>query len=481
MQEVHELRPDYPALGNLFRQVKPSHLVCSGPKLFLEDLIKLLDLPLETDLNKFKIKKNQPNITNITIYPTINKTNMRDFRKKIYNLNLPGIPSECSETDRQIFIDSAFPMYQNLMVHSLGNLLKFLEENSVKFRELFLNFEKVPIITNILVFFMESQVLIDESTFNALNIFSAVYHPSSFKDQIKKDGLSLFNLLNQCCSAIGVQCLKSMLKQPIRDIIELNLRYSTIEWCTIKNNFCHVIKIRGYLKNLLNINQLVRRILANFGNSIDWIYLKKTIYYAVLLCRLCAQLDKSSIQATFLMDLARYTREEQVIQGVLYALDKIVDLEAIYISKKFCIKKGLDDKLDEKRARLQDLKTQEYEEFEPNLLQISAEVGAFTLVYFPEIGFVLGTELNLDDLQLDDIQEDDIELVLQTIDAIYFRTPYCRVINEQYDTLRVDVIGHELLIFQGLIEYINANMAQLIEINKVNKFHISLRNPVISI
>lgn len=469
MQEVHELRPDYPALGNLFRQVKPTHLVCSGPTNFLEDLMKLLDLPPETDLNKFKVKKNWPNCSNISIYPAMTKS-LGDFRKKIYSLNLPGIPREASETDRQIFIDSALPMYQNLMVHSLGNLLRFLEDNCVKFRELFLNLEKLPIVTSLSVFFMESQVMIDESSFNALNIFSTVYHPSSFKNQIKRDGLSLFNLLNQCSSTIGVQCLKSMLKQPTRDVFELNLRYSTIEWCTKKENFPHVVKIRAHLKNLLNISQVMRRIVINFGCTGDWSSFKKTVYYVVLICRLCSQFDNTAIQNTFLLDLSRYVTEEQVIQGVLYALDKIVDIEAIETKKKFCVKKGLDENLDEKQERLQELRTESYYKMEPNLLKIFPSEDAFSLVYFPEIGFVLGTELKLNELELEDIHEDDIEFVLQTIDAIYLRSPFCRGLNEQYEKVLVDVIGHELLIFKGLIEYINANMAQLIEITKVALF-----------
>lgn len=209
MNETGDLRPDYIQLRNLFRQVQPLYMVTSGPNNFLEDIINLLELPEGTDYTKFKIKKSKSaTANNVAIYPFNRKNNLSGFRKLIYELNLPGLPSESSRSDRQMFIDSVFPMDQDLMVHSLGNLLQYLNDNNGKWRQVFLNFDKNPIITNLNVFYMESQVLMDDSTFNALNIFSNIVHPSSFKNQIRKDGLSLFNLLNQCCSSIGVQELK---------------------------------------------------------------------------------------------------------------------------------------------------------------------------------------------------------------------------------------------------------------------------------
>lgn len=213
MNETGDLRPDYVQLRNLFRQVQPSYMVTSGPNHFLEDIIKLIDLPEGTDYAKFKIKKSKSaTANNIAIYPFNRKNNLSGFRKQIYELNLPGLPSECSRSDRQMFVDSVFPMDQDLMVHSLGNLLQYLNDNNSKWRQVFLNLDRNPIITNLNVFYMESQVLMDDSTFNALNIFSNITHPSSFKNQIRKDGLSLFNLLNQCCSSIGVQELKVLYK-----------------------------------------------------------------------------------------------------------------------------------------------------------------------------------------------------------------------------------------------------------------------------
>jgi hypothetical protein len=45
-----------------------------------------------------------------------------------------------------------------------------------------------------------------------------------------------------------------MLKQPSRDIHELNLRFATIDWCLTPENFENVVKLRELLKNILNVS-----------------------------------------------------------------------------------------------------------------------------------------------------------------------------------------------------------------------------------
>jgi DNA mismatch repair ATPase MutS len=109
-----------------------------------------------------------------------------------------------------MFINSSLPMSQELVVVALGNLLKYLTDNHLKWGKVFLNLDKNPIITNVIVMILDSQVLLDETTSSSLNIFSNIHHPSGFKIQVRKDGLSLFNLLKNCSSSIGVQELKAI-------------------------------------------------------------------------------------------------------------------------------------------------------------------------------------------------------------------------------------------------------------------------------
>lgn len=472
MNETIDLRPDHIQLRNLFRQIQPSFFVATGANLFLEELLDLLDLPEETDINKFKVIKTKTanaNSTNVSFYPFNRHNQQEEFRKRIYELDLPGLPADATKGNRQIFIDSAFPMNQELMVISLGNLLKYLHDNHLKWRHVFINLDKSPIITNVIVIHTESQVLLDSTTFNSLNIFSNVYHPSSFKTHVRRDGLSLFNMLNQCCSTVGVQELKSMLQQPTRDILELNLRLSTVEWCLKKENFDHVVTLRGYLKNLLNINALMSRIITSNGQSADWSSLKKTVFFCFNICEMCASFSEDNIRRTFLHDLGAFAKDELTIKGILYALDRIVDLEGVELKRRFTVKDGLDGELDVKRENLEEMK-QSFLELTPDdeLQLLSDAQDAFHFGYFPEMGFVVGTAKSIEELDLESLQHDGTtELILTTVEASYFRTKNSKKLNDEYEKRLTEVIEHEMRIFKRLVKYINENIAELIDITKL--------------
>lgn len=408
------------------------------------------------------------NSTNMSFYPFNRKNQLEEYRQRICSIDLPGLPPQSSKTDRTIFMNSVIPMNQELIVLSLGNLLKYLTDNHMKWNHAFLSLDKNPIITNVLVTVLESQVLLDETTFNALNIFSTIYHPSSFKLQIRKDGLSLFNLLNHCSSAVGTQYLKSMLKSPIRDMAELNLRFQTIEWCLKRENSDHVQRIKCFLGGFVNINAVLQRIIINHGKTNDWKSFKRTVYNAFSICELCSSLSAENVQNTFLEELATFCKEGFTINGILYALDKVVDLEAIEEKRRFIVKRELDRVLDEKRDYLKNL-TETFNEMktDESLTRLSTAPNSFHFVYFPETGFVVGTTLQVDQLNLTSMNDDDIDIVLQTNDAIYFKTPNSNVLNEEYDEKLADVIAHEMEIFNKLVRYINENFAELSEIAKI--------------
>lgn len=470
MSETVDLRPDHIQLRNLFRQIQPAFFIATGPNVFFEELLTLLDLP-GTDINKFKVNKTKnanANAINVSFYPFNRRNQQEGFRKRIYELDLPGLPADATKGNRQIFIDSAFPMNQELMIIALGNLLKYLHENHLKWRHVFLNLDKNPIITNVTVINTESQVLLDDTTFNSLNIFSNVYHPSSFKTSVRRDGLSLFNMLNQCCSSVGVQELKSMLQQPSREILELNLRFATVEWCLKQENFDHVVTLRGYLKNLLNINAVMSRIITSNGRSLDWSSLKKTIFFCFHICEMCATFSEDNIRSTFLFDLAAFAKDELTMKGILFALDRIVDLEGIDLKKRFTVKEGLDEELDRKRENLEEMK-RSYMELTPDdsLQRLSETRDAFHFVHFPEMGFVVGMAIKAEELNLNLIRDDGFELILQTANATYFRTENSKKLNVEYETRLAEIIEHEMKIFSRLVKYIKENLAELIDVTKL--------------
>lgn len=414
-------------MKQIFHQIKPSYLVGSGSNTFFEELIKLLDPTCENfDHQKFKVTKKKAanaNSTNVSFYQ-LNRNNQDELRKRIYELELPGKSTQHTKEECIHFINSILPMSQELIVACLGNLLKYLSDNHLKWQHAFFAFDKNPIITNIEILSLESQVLIDENSFNSLNIFSNIYHPSSFKMQIRKDGLSLFNLLNKCSSSVAVQELKTILRQPTRNIQELNLRHSTVEWCLKQTNIIHVQRFKFLLSGLINLHAVFRRIIVNHGNNFnDWKSMKRTIFNINTICQLCSSFSAENIGSTIVQELGSYYKESTSINGILFALEKIVDIESIEEKKRFIVKKGLDQLLDKKKESV-NLLLNNFNgiQLDGDLLKISSVVDAWQFIHFPEIGFVVGTALKLEQLNLQSIENDDIELILNTVEARYFFT-----------------------------------------------------------
>lgn len=459
-------------MKQIFQQVKPAYLVATGNSVFFDELVSILDPTLEKkDYQKFRVSKNKAanaNSTNVSFYQ-LNRGKQDDLRKRIYELNLPGIMAKTTKEESVHFINSILPMTQELIVACLGNLLKYLNDNHLKWQNAFLTYDKNPIITNVIISTLEAQVLIDEFSFNSLNIFSNIYHPSSFKLQVRKDGLSLFNLLNHCSSSVGVQELKTILRQPTRIIQELNIRFSTVEWCLQEKNLLHIQRFRSFLGGLINVHAAFRRIIVNHGNSFnDWKSFKRTMFNINSICHLSSTFLNEQIKSTILVQLASLHKEGVSINGVLFGLEKIVDIEAIEAKKRFCVKKGLDEQLDEKKNALDKL----LENFngmklDDGLLKINNTRDTFSFVHYHEIGFVVGTALKLDQMKLESIRDDGIELVLNTSDARYFKTPNCQILNEEYEKRLSSVIQHEMDILKKLIKYINENFAEISEAVKI--------------
>lgn len=149
-------------MRNLFRQVQPSCLVASGPNAFIDELVEMLELQHE-DINKYKDTKKktgESNESNLAIYSFNRKSQSEEYRKTIYEIDIPGLPADSSAQNRKIFIDSVLPMDQELSVLALGNLVRYIRDNFVKWKNVFMNMDKNLIITSVYVKSIDQNVIV---------------------------------------------------------------------------------------------------------------------------------------------------------------------------------------------------------------------------------------------------------------------------------------------------------------------------------
>lgn len=109
----------------------------------------------------------------------------------------------------------------------------------------------------IYAFHRDDIVLIEESAWQSLQIFSVDVHPSSFKQGVSsstKEGLSVYGLLSQRCTTnLGKKRLRLMLLQPTRNLDILQERYDVIDFLMDQDQAEFLKSIVDCLKFVKNI------------------------------------------------------------------------------------------------------------------------------------------------------------------------------------------------------------------------------------
>lgn len=166
--ETVDLRPHFCQMQNFFR-IMPNirNVIASGPEHFLQAVMKTLGMPEKTDSNQYKLNQLKSLSAATFVVYTNNSKTLIENRQRIFEMNMPRMGTKLTDQERFNFIESVIPMHQTLIVQCLGNLLHFLQTN---WNHLFLREETRLILSDVKVYKLDANVLIDESTFNALKV-----------------------------------------------------------------------------------------------------------------------------------------------------------------------------------------------------------------------------------------------------------------------------------------------------------------------
>ncbi|XP_055644383.1 mutS protein homolog 5-like [Toxorhynchites rutilus septentrionalis] len=460
IQQAAEPRPQYALLKNLVRQYGPLFCLISGSKHFLDDIPELLELPEGTRMKHFNAGKIEPS----------EKARICDFGPnalkasiaKVLATNLPGMPAQASDNDRRMFIESVLPFDQELLVHAVGCLLTLLDRIASE--------DNCPVVTRINIVTPSSQMIIDELTFQALQIFNSRLHPSGFKRFLGSSSCSLYDLLNRCSSKIGREELKVTMQQPVRDLRELNQRLNTVQWLSKPCNSGVVREMRDLIGNLSKIQMSYRKIVTKVAKNSDWKSFKKNVYYAYLLCKLCKlcfSSDEAFLHEGPIEELFKFVAEpNNTLKQLLFSVDKIIDLEKGEQDNKFTVKRGVDQELDRMRSSIDETQMALLESSRLDLEHLPIDVDDLYVTYLPSYGFVFSTNY-IDDLRQPGILEQSaMDLVLQSDTTIYFQNNVCRELNIQYSDILAAINNRELAIHDKLVNYINQVMPELLMVLK---------------
>lgn len=140
----------------------------------------------------------------------------------------------------------------------------------------------------------KNNILLDNATFHALQIFNQRSHDSSFKrgaQSSAREDFSLFKLfVAHCKSKLGQKCLKydrktcpfklynefvprNLFFNPTNDIAELNKRLDFINFTQQPINKEIVSIIQDNIKQIMDVNIILTKIQNSVANIRDWFIL----------------------------------------------------------------------------------------------------------------------------------------------------------------------------------------------------------------
>uniref|UniRef100_A0A182T1P3 DNA mismatch repair proteins mutS family domain-containing protein n=1 Tax=Anopheles maculatus TaxID=74869 RepID=A0A182T1P3_9DIPT len=464
IQQAIEPRPQYVLLRELVRRYQPLFYVISGPSCFLDDCREILGVPAalsnHTSASESVVQNTttatQPENLKIVEYSTQTQATAR---ARLLALKLPGISPESDEHECRTFLESILPFEQELLVHSVGNLLLLLDTvgDSVS---------PAQLVTKINLTTPSTQLIIDGPTYEALQIFDTSRHPSGFKCGTDSRGLSVFSLFNKCSSKNSEEWLSRLMTQPIRDRIELQRRHNTVQW--LLENVRYANQFDQCLKHLSNVGLLYRKILQGTARNTDWKMLKKNLYYMFTLCKLCGlTLEDANTAGTVVQELGQYTcNPGNALKHVLYTIDRCLDLEKGEEENKLTIRAGLDPAVDRLREQYDGLRQLVMESSRLGLETMQLDMANICVTYLPSFGFVISTQID-EQLQRSGIfNNSSFDLVFQAENTAYFQINLCKELNDEFGQLMATLIEHELVVQTRLTTFVGTKFPEVMGIFK---------------
>lgn len=383
-EEKFDIYPYFSYLENIFRMSSMRNVIVSGPMKFILECLKLAELPADTNIRLHQISDCNP-VTSLffVIYPQNNEKILLKNRGRIQNLHLPGMQSKLNAIQRYSYLGSIVNLHQNMVTHSLGNLLHYLDAH---WKYIFLSESNITTITNLKSFNIQDMVLMDNSTFLALNIFSP--NDDKGNDNTLVDSFSLYGLLNKCCSKYGSAELKMLMMRPICNVHEIQFRHSIIEWCMRKENAGPLNKIKKHLKTLCNINRVHVKMLLRPKKKPAYLKsLRETIKEINAICEISSDVVASGETNNFFQKLANETN----FKTVLDIIENVTDVDQSVLENRFIIQPEFDPILTQLKATLEVANMVIIKSLETNINEYSDKFCSFGLIYKDTVGFVLGT------------------------------------------------------------------------------------------
>ncbi|XP_068897033.1 mutS protein homolog 5-like isoform X2 [Tenebrio molitor] len=443
-EEVVDLGNQFFATSSLYREVSPKYLITIGH--VNDEYVKyLIDTVLSTNDTTATVDTVRSLPANMFLL-SLKEYSLDICRSLLSDLNLSG-DTETTEVEKELYINSLINFDHKMSVHAAGALVKCLDKNWAHFIS---NREELAYL-DVSQVSLKGHVLIDGTTLNALQIFQQCSHDASFKRGLQssnREGLSVFRLFSSSCkSKLGQTSLKNILLKPINDPQELTKRLDFITFVLHPSNQEFVESLQDNIKTLSEVSLILAKIKNSRANRGDWRILYKSIYHTVFIRELSTPYrDACEMLREF------YNSITMELIGLENSINNAIDFSENKTSGRPIIKFGLDENLDAKKLRRQDIAQHVSAAAAVAADQLPDYLQECAIVYLPEMGHLIAIKEWSPGCNPEDLKELGFHFMFTLRGTIHYKNPMC--LDESLGDINAEIIAHENRILQRLSSFV---------------------------
>ncbi|XP_067217256.1 mutS protein homolog 5-like [Linepithema humile] len=445
-------------MKTLYRQCQPRYVVTiSGTSdEFLTAIEALVMSETSSESNRSGMSSAGPKQVSLRVMRKKEHSFDRCYHR-VRCLKLESEPTNANNVERFIFLQGLLNFKSIVMIHALGLLLIYIDQHWSNIALDPSGKASFASLTNVT---LRDIVMIDDDTYEALNIVHARNHPSLFKcgdAASKKQSGSLFMLLNRCQSQSGTQFLWKTLRHPTRNIEILNERFQVIEFCLNPDNQSIIENLTSCLKHVYRLtNAILDRYLAQQAKISDWRRLHKTVSSIIYIADIC---EKHREKAKLFYKIVGSITNE--VRYIKYFIEYIIDLSAKRTETDFIVRANVDSHLDNLhhvRSTLPETLTRMGEKDMQEHLPLS--VTTCKMVYIPNIGYLLAIT-GWNPSPADNIDLQNLEFKFVSNNIRYYKSPNAKELDETIGDILLRINKRESYIVMKLVKYINKHTASI--------------------
>ncbi|CAG7833064.1 unnamed protein product [Allacma fusca] len=378
---------------------------------------------------------------------------------------LPREGDSVDSSNHLIFVTSLISFKNMCMVRAAGALLSFMDKNGLSLFNLRMKDGRVH-VEDIRTFQLDDLVLVDDTAWSSLQVFNIEDHPAPAKQGVfrsTKEGLSVYSLLDRCLTIQGSKLLKTMLLRPTRNLQTLNRRFDVIDFCSNPLNMEFVRNACECLRAIKSWPNLITKVEALHASVNDWKDLYQTIYHFVLMA------DVTSRQSDSIQLFREICVFDQVkrLRAVAERMTRTIDFEESKSCSRFIPRAGINLILDRTRKQYSCLPKIMTKVAEQEIHLLPAYIVQCSVVYVPEIGYLLAVNYWKELLTPDELQLPGLEYKFSNYCIAYYKSKRTMELDEVLGDFQVSMVEQETNAMLTLTEAILGEKTVFMEMGRL--------------